>query len=98
MDFLVDDGGTVRFGRFGLIILLKLKVCTIEKMVSDNNGGFTPNISLKKKPEEGPWQQQAINPVVLAIRKTKTGPFGPRSVRVRPEISAIGPRPNSRNL
>ena len=69
LDFSADDDGTTRFGCFELTILLKLKVCTIEKMVSDNNGGFTPTISSKNKPEGGPWQRQAINPLVPEIKR-----------------------------
>ena len=50
--FFADDDGTARLGRFELTILLKLKVCTIEKMVSDKSGGFTPTISLKRSLRE----------------------------------------------
>ena len=83
----------------------KVEILRNRKMVSDNNGGFTPIIYLKYNPKGGPWQCQAINPLVLAInrptleghscggalakqRKTKTGLFGPRLVRVWPEIAA----------
>ena len=68
LDFLADDDVTARFDRFELTILIKLKVCTIEKMVSDNYGGFTSKIYLKNKPEGGRCKRQAINPVVSAIK------------------------------
>ena len=45
-------------------------------MVSDNNASFTPNNSLKKKPYGGPWNRQALNPLVSAIKRlTQNRPF-----------------------
>ena len=55
----------VFFGRFQINHRAKGESVQNRKMVSDNNGGFTPTISLKKKPEGGPWQRKSINPVVL---------------------------------
>ena len=64
LDFLVDDDGTARFWMFRMNDPAKVESLHNRKMVSDNNGGFTPKIFLINKREGSPSQWQAIKPVV----------------------------------